>query len=74
MARLRPDTELALLHGSIHSLSDARALLLGIAFYFLYGYRKSHVGRGLNEVHELDADSPPGAVPPMPGAPVKGQD
>jgi iron complex transport system substrate-binding protein len=31
MARLRPDTELALLHGSIHSLSDARALLLGIA-------------------------------------------
>jgi APA family basic amino acid/polyamine antiporter len=48
--------------------------VIGLIVYFLYGYRKSHVGRGLTEVHELDADAPPGAVPPMPGAPVPGQD
>ncbi len=32
---------------------------IGFVFYMLYGYRKSHVGRGLSEVHELDADMPP---------------
>ncbi|WP_395671833.1 amino acid permease [Phenylobacterium sp.] len=42
--------------------------VVGLAVYFLYGYRRSHVGRGLTEVHELDRDAPPGAVPPMPGA------
>jgi APA family basic amino acid/polyamine antiporter len=47
--------------------------VIGLIVYFLYGYRKSHVGLGLTEVHELDADAPPGAVPPMPGAPVPGQ-
>ena len=39
---------------------------LGLVFYFLYGYRKSHVGRGLVEVHEEDADVPPQPVPPVP--------
>ncbi len=38
---------------------------IGLVFYFAYGYRKSHVGRGLTEVHELDADLPPGPVPPI---------
>ncbi len=38
---------------------------IGLVIYFLYGYRKSHVGRGLTEVHEIDADAPP---PPLPGA------
>jgi APA family basic amino acid/polyamine antiporter len=42
----------------------------GLVMYFLYGYRKSHVGRGLFEVHERDADVPPQPVAPMPGAPV----
>ena len=41
---------------------------IGLVVYFLYGYRKSHVAHGEpGEVHELDADAPPGPVPPMPG-------
>lgn len=44
----------------------------GLLIYFLYGYRKSHVGRGLVEVHEDDADTPPQPVPPMPDAPTPG--
>ena len=40
---------------------------IGLLFYVLYGYRKSHVGRGLVEVHEDDADVPPQPVPPLPG-------
>jgi APA family basic amino acid/polyamine antiporter len=37
---------------------------LGLVIYFAYGFRKSHVGRGINdEVHELDADAPPTGVP-----------
>ncbi|PTD28064.1 amino acid permease [Sphingomonas fennica] len=32
---------------------------IGLVLYFAYGYRKSHVGRGLVEVPELDADAPP---------------
>jgi APA family basic amino acid/polyamine antiporter len=42
---------------------------IGLVVYFLYGYRKSHVGRGIVDVPELAADAPPGPVPPMPGAP-----
>jgi len=48
---------------------DAKMVLpiwggIGLLVYFLYGYRKSHVGRGLIETHELDPDAPP---PPVPG-------
>ncbi len=39
---------------------------IGLVFYLLYGYRKSHVGRGLVEVHEDDSDAPPQPVPPAP--------
>jgi APA family basic amino acid/polyamine antiporter len=31
---------------------------IGLVLYYLYGYRNSHVGRGLAESHELDADAP----------------
>ncbi len=44
--------------------------VIGLVVYFLYGYRKSHVGRGITEVPELSPDAPPGPVPPMPGAPA----
>lgn len=37
----------------------------GLVVYFLYGYRKSHVGRGLIEVHEDDPDAPPPPLPPI---------
>ena len=32
---------------------------IGLAFYYLYGYRHSHVGRGQTEVPELAEDAPP---------------
>ena len=53
---------------------DAKMVLpiwggIGLVIYLLYGIRKSHLGRGLFQVPELDADAPPGPVPPMPGAP-----
>jgi basic amino acid/polyamine antiporter, APA family len=38
---------------------------IGLVFYFLYGYRKSHLGRGRLEVHEGDTDVPPQPVPPV---------
>jgi len=43
---------------------DAKMVLpiwggIGLVIYFLYGVRKSHLGRGLVEVHEDDADIPP---------------
>ncbi|HMO68540.1 MAG TPA: amino acid permease [Novosphingobium sp.] len=41
--------------------------LVGLVVYFSYGRRMSHVGRGLVEVHETDADIPPQPVPPLPG-------
>jgi APA family basic amino acid/polyamine antiporter len=37
----------------------------GLIVYFLYSRSRSHVGRGLTEVHELDADIPPSSVPPI---------
>jgi APA family basic amino acid/polyamine antiporter len=45
---------------------------IGLLIYFLYGYRTSHVGRGLIEVHEEDPDAPPVGVPPLPDAPTPG--
>ncbi len=45
---------------------------LGLVLYFLYGYRKSHVARGVIETHEQDEDIPPQPVPPLPGAPTPG--
>lgn len=49
---------------------DAKMVLpiwggIGLVIYFLYGYRKSHLGRGLIEVHETDSDLPPPSVPPI---------
>ena len=38
---------------------------IGLLIYFLYSRGHSHVGRGLIEVHEEDADLPPPAVPPI---------
>jgi APA family basic amino acid/polyamine antiporter len=44
---------------------------VGLVFYFLYGFRHSHVGRGVTEVPELAADAPGSiGIAPMPGAPV----
>lgn len=40
--------------------------LIGLVVYFLYSRKRSHLGRGLVEVHELDSDVPPGPVPPGP--------
>ena len=49
--------------------------VIGLIFYFLYGYRHSHVARGIVEVPELAADAPGSiGVAPMPGAPVPPQD
>ncbi|WP_340267464.1 amino acid permease [Sphingobium mellinum] len=45
---------------------------VGLLLYFLYGYRMSHVGRGLVEAHELDVGIPPQPVPPLPGAHTPG--
>jgi APA family basic amino acid/polyamine antiporter len=56
---------------------DAKMVLpiwgaVGLVIYFAYGFRKSHVARGLVEVPELSPDAPVGPVPPMPGAPAPG--
>jgi APA family basic amino acid/polyamine antiporter len=46
---------------------------IGLVFYFLYGYRHSHVALGVTEVPELDPDAPPSVgVGPLPGAPEPG--
>lgn len=47
--------------------------IVGLVVYYLYGYRKSHVARGLVELPELAPDAPHTAVPPMPGAPAPGE-
>ena len=45
--------------------------VLGLVLYFLYGYRHSHVARGIVEVPELEGDAPGSiGVAPLPGAPV----
>jgi APA family basic amino acid/polyamine antiporter len=47
--------------------------VIGLIFYFLYGYRHSNVARGIIEVPELDPDAPPSVgVGPLPGAPEPG--
>src|SRR4051794_8834938 len=47
--------------------------IIGLVIYFLYGYRSSHVGRGVTEVPELDPDAPPSVgIGPLPGAPEPG--
>jgi APA family basic amino acid/polyamine antiporter len=47
--------------------------VIGLVFYFLYGYRHSHVARGVVEVPELAADAPGSVgIAPMPGAPAPG--
>jgi APA family basic amino acid/polyamine antiporter len=38
---------------------------IGLVIYAAYGYRKSHVGRGMVEVHESDSDLPPQPIPPI---------
>src|SRR5205085_11811140 len=46
---------------------------IGLVIYFLYGYRHSHVGRGIVDVPELAADAPGSVgIAPMPGAPAPG--
>lgn len=46
--------------------------LIGILVYFGYSRSRSHVGRGIVDVHENDPGIPPQPVPPMPGAPTPG--
>jgi APA family basic amino acid/polyamine antiporter len=45
---------------------------VGLVIYFGYSRSRSHVGRGLTEVPELDPDAPPAAVASLPGAPAPG--
>jgi APA family basic amino acid/polyamine antiporter len=47
--------------------------VIGLIVYFLYGYRNSHVARGVVEVPELSPDAPASVgVGPLPGAPEPG--
>ena len=39
--------------------------VIGFLVYFGYSRSRSHVGRGLVEVHEEDSDAPPQPVPPI---------
>jgi APA family basic amino acid/polyamine antiporter len=49
--------------------------VIGLVVYFLYGYRHSHVARGVVEVPEVAGDAPGSiGVAPMPGAPVPPDD
>ena len=41
--------------------------VIGLVVYYTYSRSRSHVGRGLVEVHEDDADIPPQPVAPLPG-------
>ncbi len=38
---------------------------IGLVVYFVYSRSRSHVGKGIIEVHEDDADMPPSSVPPI---------
>lgn len=56
---------------------DAKMVLpiwggLGLLIYFAYSRSRSHVGRGIIDVHEDDTGIPPQPVPPLPGAPTPG--
>jgi APA family basic amino acid/polyamine antiporter len=49
---------------------DAKMVLplwggLGLLIYFLYSRSRSHVGKGIIDVHEDDPDAPPTSVPPI---------
>jgi APA family basic amino acid/polyamine antiporter len=51
---------------------DVRTLILfagwatlGLVVYFVYSRSRSHVGRGIVDVHEDDPGIPPPAVPPV---------
>ena len=47
--------------------------VIGLVVYFLYGYRNSHVARGVVEVPELSPEAPGSVgVGPLPGAPEPG--
>ena len=49
--------------------------VIGLIFYFLYGYRKSHIARGIVEVPELAPDAPGSiGIAPMPRSPAPPQD
>jgi APA family basic amino acid/polyamine antiporter len=49
--------------------------VLGLIFYFLYGYRHSNLARGVVDVPEVAVDAPGSiGVAPMPGAPVPPED
>lgn len=45
---------------------------VGLLVYFGYSRARSHVGRGIVDVHEDDADTPPQPVPPLPGVHTPG--
>ena len=61
-----------------YSLDEKSKLLflvwavIGLFVYFAYSRSRSHVGRGIVDVHEDDAGIPPQPVPPLPGAPTPG--
>ncbi len=38
---------------------------IGLVIYFAYGHRRSHIARGMVEVHELDRDAPSTPVKPI---------
>ena len=40
---------------------------VGLLIYLLYSRGCSHLGRGKVEVHEIEAETPPQPVPPVPG-------
>jgi len=46
--------------------------VIGLFVYFLYSRQHSQVGRGIVDVHEDDADTPPQPVPPLPGVHTPG--